>query len=141
VLYACASALTAVAESFAFEPSPWDARILYRADDLQYHLATLEIPDDHAVCDLDDPQSLLDRKLRPSQVITRDRTTSQAWALRIFQEERWSGISWWSFYDPDTFAVGLWRLDRADLMATRPLTMHDSAMTGAAELLNRSIVG
>lgn len=64
----------------------------------------------------------------------------KGWALRIFQEERWSGISWWSFYDPDSAAVGLWNLDRADLTATRELTMLDRAMIDAAELLNRSIV-
>ncbi len=140
VLYASTSASTAIAESLAYKPPPWDAKTLFRSDGLRYHVATFELPAESRLCDLDEPQSLLERKLKPSTVISRQRATTQAWALRIFQERRWSGISWWSFYDPAHAAAGLWTIDGAQVLATRELRTTDPAFAEAADLLNRPVL-
>jgi hypothetical protein len=58
--------------------------------------------------DLDDAEAHAARSLRPSRVVTRNRTTTQAWASDAFAEGMWSGVAWWSYYDPDWSSCGLW---------------------------------
>ncbi len=43
---------------------------------------------------LDDAPTLAKRKMRPTQVIERNRPYTQAVALKIHQEQRSSGIGW-----------------------------------------------
>lgn len=50
--------------------------------------------------DLDDPKVLVQRSIRPSEVVMRNRPRSQALARDIFLDEKWSGISWWSIHRP-----------------------------------------
>ncbi|AZZ47834.1 hypothetical protein C5C31_03320 [Rathayibacter rathayi] len=76
-------------------------------------LGVFDIPDDTPLLDLDDARSLLDRSLRPTQVVTRVRAVSQAWALSVFQEQRhgrrcWDGVRWWSYQRPHWAVLGLW---------------------------------
>jgi hypothetical protein len=91
------------------------------------------------LCDLDDPKALFDRNLKPSVVISKQRAVTQAWALTIFQERRWSGISWWSFYDPENAAVGIWTIESAEVLATQELRVGSAEFKDAALLLNRSM--
>jgi RES domain-containing protein len=57
----------------------------------------LWLGDTAALVDLDDPAVLGDAGLRPSQVATRDRTTTQAQALRLHDERpEAAGMRWWS---------------------------------------------
>jgi hypothetical protein len=50
------------------------------------------------ILDLDDPKVLVERGLRPTQVVSRNRSVSQGWALSIFHEtksnadRRWAGV-------------------------------------------------
>lgn len=74
-------------------------------------VATLD-PGDTQLIDLDDPRTLVERDLRPSTVVTRDRDRTQRWALRIYREGKWDGIRWWSFHDPDWGSLGLWNLSK-----------------------------
>lgn len=77
-----------------------------------------------AVVDLDDAAALLDRGLRPSQVVTRDREITQAWALAIFRAGRWGGVRWWSYYEPTWGSFGLWdasNLEIADVTSLADL--------------------
>lgn len=78
-------------------------------------LATFE-SSDVVVIDLDDPQALLDRALRPSRVVTRHRGTTQNWALKIFREGMWDGVRWWSFHNPEWGSFGLWHLNSLELV-------------------------
>jgi hypothetical protein len=55
-------------------------------------VAAFEMAEDTPICDLDDPAELSRQALRPSRVVTRDYTISQAWALRIFQHRVWQGV-------------------------------------------------
>lgn len=100
-------------------------------------LATYRLGDDR-VLDLDDPQPLLHRALRPSRVVTRDRAVTQRWARAIFGEGRWAGVAWWSYYDPVWTSVALWS-HRALTPERRvmPLSPDHEAVTEAATILNR----
>jgi len=77
-------------------------------------LGVFEIPDGIRVLDLDDAQNLADRGLRPTQVVIRNLSVTQTWALRIFQERntrgarKWDGVKWWSFQRPQWEVYGLW---------------------------------
>lgn len=77
-------------------------------------LGTYELPDDLSILDLDDAQNLLQHGLRPTQVIARNRATTQTWPMCIFQEadhsgeRKWSGVRWWSFQRPQWTVMCLW---------------------------------
>jgi hypothetical protein len=64
---------------------------------------------------------LVDRDLRPSNVVTRDRATTQRWALEVFEEDKWDGIRWWSFHNPEWGSFGLWNRDGLELVSVTPL--------------------
>lgn len=89
------------------------------------------------IINLDDARALLERRLRPSRVVTRSREETQAWALRIYQEKAWMGVSWWSFYDADWSSFGIW--DRTDLNVDgiELLRQDDRAVQGASRVLKR----
>ncbi len=77
-------------------------------------LGVYEIPDGTELLDLDDARTLLDRSLRPTQVVIRNRSATQDIALRAFRETRadgtrkWVGISWWSVRWPQWKPICLW---------------------------------
>lgn len=77
-------------------------------------LGTFEVSGDTPLLDLDDARALLERGLRPTQVIQRNRPVTQAWALRIYQERDragsplWAGVRWWSYHRPSWPIYGLW---------------------------------
>jgi hypothetical protein len=99
-------------------------------------LGVYELPDVTPILDLDDARALLDRRLRPTQVVTRDRTVTQAWALRVFQEPvEWSGVRWWSYYRPEWPIVGLWRDDALTVRRVEPLGLDHPAVDEAAREL------
>jgi hypothetical protein len=80
--------------------------------------------------------------LRPSTVVSRDRSVTQAWARRIHDRRRHAGVSWWSYRDPRWAAHGLW--DWAGLrIAGTPvaLTLDHPAVLEAAAVLPRVIRG
>lgn len=89
--------------------------------------------------DLDDPGALASRSLRPSAIVTRDRSTSQAWAARIFEEGRWSGVRWWSFYDSRWGSFGLWSRVGLRVVRVEPLVRRHPALEEAAHILDRPI--
>jgi hypothetical protein len=101
-------------------------------------VATIVLTDDR-VLDLDEPKALLDRGLRPSRVVTVERRITQAWALRIFDESAWSGVSWWSYWDPRWTTFGIWHAEAVRVARVEPLTMQSRALREAAEVLNRIV--
>lgn len=129
----------ACAEAFFFK-DVWDTKMLRGLPSLPgsvQAIASLDLDSDVELCNLDDASRLLAFDLRPSQVVTRDRTVTQAWALRIFREDRWGGIRWWSYYDPRWGSHGVWATESLSLREVEPLTLDHPAITEAAEVLIR----
>lgn len=98
-LYASSSPVSAVAERIqAFRGHTLSDDDLVNA--LGWRLALAEI-DDTALddlVDLDEPRALLERRLRPSGVATRDRASTQQIARDIFAEGV-PGFRWWSILE------------------------------------------
>ena len=112
-------------------------------------LGKYEIRDDFNVLDLDDANALLDRGLRPTQVIARNRATTQHWALGIFQEtthdgsRKWAGVRWWSFQRPHWTVIGLWvapgTTPQHHLVGVDPLNLSHPSVVDAARTLAKPI--
>lgn len=103
-------------------------------------LAEYEIPNDLPILDLDDARALQVLGLRPSQIVTRDRDVTQRWALSIYEQGNWSGLRWWSYYDPRWYSYALW--DLPALRSTGPvraLSVEDPAVVEAATILRRPL--
>jgi hypothetical protein len=67
---------------------------------------------DGRLWDLDDPAVLMERRLRPSMVATRERKTTRKWAADLFRvRPRRDGIRWWSTLEAGWMHVTLF--DRA----------------------------
>jgi hypothetical protein len=141
-LYAGDAAAGAVAEAFGWrpvwaegmlrgprtEPASVQALVEYDADD-----------DRFSVCDLDDAARLVTLALRPSQVVTRDRQVTQAWAARLFGEGAFAGVRWWSYYDPQWGSLGLWDVSALRVRQVTPLTLDHPAVVEAAGVLSRPL--
>lgn len=89
------------------------------------------------VLDLDDPGSLHERDLRPSRVVTKERSVTQSWALGIYTEDRWDGVRWWSYHYPEWGSFGMWRHDGLKVGEVRPLDSEMGLVMETAALLNR----
>ena len=133
VLYLSAHSEAAIAE--AFGPLPiWRPQTFVHANGNPYALAAFTAPDDLAFFDLNDVRALDAIGIRhPSDVVTRDRTRTQAWAKIVFDRQCYVGARWWSFYNPDWPMLGLWdvrslRLEHAPAIidATHP-AVRDAA--------------
>lgn len=94
----------------------------------------------HPLLDLDDAHNLLDRDLRPTQVIARHRPTTQAWARRIHEEGRWAGVRWWSYRRPHWTVIGVWVDDAVEVVETQLLAAHP-ALSDAARSLGKILRG
>jgi len=147
--YACwylsAEASGAIGEVFAdlgrWTPKMFDVPFLVGGERA---LGAYEIPDDSRVLDLDDAQHLLERGLRPTQVIERNRPATQTWALKIFDERdadgsrRWDGVRWWSYHRPQWRIFGLWGVTPANV-AVEALDLDHPAVQDAARALSKPL--
>ena len=106
-----------------------------------YALATYELPDGTPIFDVNDVDALKSLGVtRPTDVITRDRPTTQAWAQTIFSAGAYAGVQWWSFYNPDWPVVGLWDRRRLTLaMTPETLTTSSTMVLDAAKTIVRQI--
>ena len=142
VIYLSSAAPGAVAETFG-NLAIWTPRMFVRPDlpGSVRALATYDLSDDESVYDLDDPAALSALGMRPSQVVTRDRSVTQGWALRVFRQKRWSGLRWWSYYDPRWYTYAVWKFGALRLVSgqLRALTIDDPAVVEAAEVLHRPL--
>ena len=101
-------------------------------------LATLELPDDAPLVDLDEPRTLAAEGLRPSEVATRARKRTQAQAARLFEAHpRAAGLRWWSSLESLWINVTLF--DRAEplveLVGVAPLSLEAEPVREAAAAL------
>lgn len=132
----------AVAESFGWLPT-WEAGMLRGSPGLPGSvraIVTYELDETATLCDLDNAQRLLGLGLRPSQVVTRDRSVTQAWALEVFETHSYAGVRWWSYYDPDWGSVGLWDRRRLVVADVTELTIDHPALVAAATSIVRLLV-
>jgi hypothetical protein len=98
-------------------------------------LARLELTDDAALLDLDDPRVLDRVGLRPSIVATKDRAITQPQALRLFRKHpRIVGLRWWSAWEAQWANVTLFdraapllRLVDVDALSLRHPALLDAA--------------
>jgi len=90
------------------------------------------------ILDLDDARRLLDRRLKPSQVATRNRDVTQRWALAAYQEQRWAGIRWWSYHESSWGSFGLWELSGVRVLDVSPLHREHLAVVLATQALSRT---
>ncbi len=113
-------------------------------------LGFFDLADDISLLDLDDARALLDRGLRPTQVIDRNRSLTQSWALAIFNERNdmgarcWSGVCWWSYPRPHWTVIGIWQPPAGPqphhAVRVDPLDMSHAAVIDAARTLNKTFV-
>jgi hypothetical protein len=131
----------AVAEAFGWA-SRWGSGLLRGSPSIAGSvraLITFDLPDDAAICDLDDARRLVTLGLKPSNVVTRDRSVTQRWARSIYDGGQHAGVRWWSYYNPDWGSIGLWDVSRLTIADVEPLTMAHPAVTHAAAAINRII--
>ncbi len=134
VLYASDHPAGAVAEAFG-NHTRWGDRMFVTGHGYRRSLAVLETSID--VLDLDDGRTLAARHLRPSKVVTRRYSTTQAWALRLFRMRRWGGVRWWSRHESTWGSFGIW--DRTSMRVVDVLRLDGQhpAVEEARDLLAR----
>ena len=100
------------------------------------HLGVYRLDEEvNPLLDLDDPQVLVERAIRPTHVVVRNRPRTQGIAARIYHEGRWAGIQWWSFYRPQWTPVALWGPDLT-VETIEPIAGHP-ALADAADVLGK----
>lgn len=151
LIYVAASPEGAIGESFGRFPEWSDA--MFNTPYLpgaRSALATFTLDDRKPLLDFDDAQNLLDRNLKPTQVVIQSTTFTQPLALTAFREanldgdRRWAGIRWWSFWKPDWPVVAAW-MGPADPYPMRlddlqPLDINSPVIRDAARTLVRRII-
>lgn len=106
-------------------------------------LGTYSVSDDLNVLDLDDARNLLNRGLRPTQVVERNRSASSAWAKDIWEERgpngyrAWAGVRWWSYHRPAWRVLGVWGQLSLDVVDVAVLSIDHPAVRDAARSLSK----
>lgn len=138
----------AVGETFA-DLSRWSAGMFAfpKVPGARRALGTFEVDDGTPVLDLDDARALYERRLRPTQVIARNRAVTQSWALAVYDERddrgqrRWAGIRWWSFQRPHWTVIALWyargEAPAHDVVGVEGLALAHVAVRDAARSLSK----
>jgi hypothetical protein len=141
-LYLSDAAAGAIAEAFGRFPE-WTPAVLEGSPGLPGSvraIARYQFLEDTSICNLDDPTRLLELGLRPSDVVGRDYTRSRAWARRIYDQGKWSGVRWWSYYDPAWSSYGLWDVQALTVTEVKPLTLDHPALLEAGRTITRRVV-
>ncbi|MFE9747766.1 RES domain-containing protein [Saccharothrix saharensis] len=142
VWYLSYTSCGAIGETFGSQFTTWSNAMFDfpRLTGSKRALATYNVPDDLSILNLDDAQNLLDRSMRPTQVVERNRSATQAWALRIFNERddhghrKWQGVEWWSFHRPQWRILGLWAVSPRVVDVDDLDTKHHAVIDAAATL-------
>jgi len=139
-LYVATTASGAIGEAFA-HLSTWSQAMLPFPviDGAQRMLGVYALPEErHPLLDFDNPRSLLDRSLRPTDIVVRNRPRTQQIARDAFHEQAWSGLSWWSMHRPQWTLHMLWSIDDVAPEAVEPLDTHP-AVRDAGRLLAKQL--
>lgn len=137
-LYASEDPVGAIGEAFG-NHSEWTPYLLQGPPDLRGSRRALAVYDATAVdfLDLDDADELRARGIRPSRVVTRDRATTQGWALEVFLEQTWSGVRWWCYYKPEWGSFGVWKHEQLKVEDVLDLEANVGLVRQASFELNR----
>lgn len=138
----------AVGETFGNVPV-WSSDMFMVPTGFRRALATFSAPDDLPLFALDDAANLLRIGMRPSQVVTRNTPYTQSVAARLFAErttnndQRWAGLTWWSYHRPTWSNTFLWDTEGAPapllLESVDVLTVDTPAVRDAAAALSRPL--
>jgi hypothetical protein len=142
VLYLGDTAPGAIAEAFGRFPE-WKSEMLEGSPSLpgsRHALARYRLDDNEPICNLDDPQRLLDLSLRPSDVVSRDYNCTRQWARRIHAQAKWSGVRWWSYYHPQWSSFALWKTGRISLVDVSPLDLNHASLVEAGRTILRPVI-
>ena len=126
----------------AFRGQRLTAAILRRRG-LPLALARLELDDESPLIDLDDPAVLRRERLRPSQVATRRRSTTQPQALKLYRRHRAAaGLRWWSTWEALWVNVTLFDRGAPALRVAEvtELTLDHPNLLEAAELFGLRVI-
>jgi hypothetical protein len=138
--YASSRPEGAIAETFG-RFSVWRPETFSTAAGDALALARYKTLDDVTVVDLDDAQKLVSLRLKPSDVVSRDRTKTQLWARQIYLSKRGIGIGWWSYYDPDIHSFGLWDISSLAVDGDpASLSLDHPDIVATAQRINRALV-
>jgi hypothetical protein len=143
VLYLSDVAAGAIAEAFGRFPE-WTPAILEGSPSVPGSaraIASYRLADEAPICNLDDPKQLLALGLRPSDIVSRDYTRSRAWARRVFDLGQWSGVCWWSYYDPAWSSFGWWQVKNLAIEEVSLLTLDHTSLLEASRIIVRPVVG
>jgi hypothetical protein len=137
-LYATARAVSAIVEQLARFAGTALTQAELSFAGLPLALGTIELADEAALVDLDEPRVLAGEGLRPSLVATRERARTQADAAGLFERhQEAAGLRWWSTFESQWPNVTLF--DRAErhlaVREIRPLALTDDDVAEAAEFL------
>jgi len=111
---------------------------LLRRRRLPLALAAIELADTAEILDLDDPRVLVRERLRPSQVATRQRQTTQSQARALHAAHpRAAALRWWSTFESSWSNYSVFDRARSSLslLDVRELTVDDESVTAAADHL------
>lgn len=103
-------------------------------------LARYQFAETAQVCNLDDPRQLPALGLRPSDAVSRDYNRSRAWARRIYEQNTWAGVRWWSYYDPAWHSFGLWDIGKLVLSQVTPLRLDNTDLLEASRTIVRRVI-
>ena len=140
VLYLTTEPEAAIAEHFWVFDIWADALFVHPQLGLRYAVAQYELSDESRLCDLDNAQTLVDLRMRPSDVVVRDRKQSQAWAETIFKKVSHVGVRWWSILDAVWYVIALWDVHRLKVVGRpQPLYVASSEVQRAASAIIRRV--
>jgi hypothetical protein len=137
-LYAAGETVSAVAEILAPFRGEQLLDGMLDIDGTRLAAVPLDLADDAELIDLDEPRVLGRERLRPSVVATRERTVTQAYARRLFDDHaEAAGIRWWSTLESSWINTTLFdrAIDRVNPGTPQPLSPVHPAVVEAAELL------
>ncbi|MGH9480764.1 MAG: RES domain-containing protein [Terriglobales bacterium] len=140
-LYLSDAAAGAVAEKFG-RLSSWDEAMLappMLMPSSQWALAEYQLSPGLPVCNLDDARRLLELRLRPSEVVTRNYQRTRAWAQRLYLDGRFAAVRWWSYYESEWGSWGVWEIHRLRVVRIEALDLAHPALRAAAQVLGRPL--
>lgn len=139
-IYVASSPSGAIGEAFA-HLTRWSTAMLAHplVPGAQRSLGVYSIDEErNPLLDLDDAAMLVERSLRPTDVVIRNRPRTQDIARRVHAEKRWAGLSWWSMHRPQWTVHVLWNLQGLKFEGVEQLPAHP-AVHDAARLLSKQL--
>ena len=140
-LYVSADPVSAVAERLApFRGSGALHPSVLEQGGRPLALASIELAEDAAVLDLDDPAVLVREDLRPSAVATRRRAITQRQAAQVYERDAPAALRWWSTLESSWPNLTLFHTAAGELRVNgvRPLAAGDAEVRAAADALGLS---